>query len=59
VAMRITRSRWWGTAAALVVIFAIGGIAGGLLVVAGMVVGIAVGVALVLAYGFLEHRLRR
>src|SRR5947207_224849 len=26
--MRITRSRWWGTAAALVVIFAIGGIAG-------------------------------
>ena len=40
-------------------IFVIGGVSGGLHVVGGMAIGIAVGVALVLAYGYLRHRLNR
>jgi len=57
--MRIRRSRWLVPTLALAVIFALGGVSGGLHVVAGMAVGIAVGVALVLAYGYFRRRLNR
>ena len=54
----MTLPRWAIPAAALAVIFALAGLSGGLHVVAGMVVGIAIGAALVLAYGVLR-RFRR
>ena len=57
--MRIRWPRWFLPTAALALIFVIGGVSGGLHVVAGMAAGIAVGVALVLAYGYLKRRLNR
>jgi hypothetical protein len=57
--MRIRWPRWVLPTVALAMIFVIGGVSGGLHVVAGMAAGIAVGVALVLAYGFLKRRLDR
>ena len=55
--MWISRSRRWSLPLSLAGIFAIGGLSGGLHVVAGMAIGIAVGVVLVLAYGyFRRHR---
>jgi hypothetical protein len=54
--MRIIRSRRWLLPLSLAGIFAIGGISGGLHVVAGMASGIAVGVVLVLAYGYFRRR---
>jgi hypothetical protein len=49
--MWISRSRRWLLPLSLAGILAIGGVSGGLDVFAGMAIGIAVGVALVLAYG--------
>jgi len=55
--MWISRSRRWLLPLSLVGILAIGGVSGGLHVVAGMAIGVAVGVVLVLAYGyFRRHR---
>jgi hypothetical protein len=54
--MRVIRSRWL-LLLALAAIFAIGGVSGGLHVLAGGAVGVAVGVGLVLGYGyFRRHR---
>jgi hypothetical protein len=56
--MRIIRSRWL-LLVALAVLLAIGGVSGGLHVIAGGAVGVAVGVVLVIAYGyFRRHRTR-
>jgi hypothetical protein len=49
--MRIIQSRWL-LLLSLAIIFAIGGVSGGLHVVAGGAAGVAVGVVLVLAYGY-------
>jgi len=57
--MRIIRSRRWLLPLSLAGIFAIGGVSGGLHVVAGMAIGIAVCVVLVLAYGYFHHRRSR
>ena len=54
--MRIRWPRWLLPTVALAMIFVIGGVSGGVHVVAGMATGIAVGVALVLAYGFVKRR---
>jgi hypothetical protein len=55
--MSIRRSRRWLLPLSLAGLFVIGGVSGGLHVVAGMTIGIAVGVVLVLAYGyFRRHR---
>jgi hypothetical protein len=55
--MWISRPRRWLLPLSLAGILGIGGVSGGLHVVAGMAIGIAVGVVLVLAYGyFRRHR---
>jgi len=54
-----TASRWFAFALALVGIFAWAGISGGLHVVAGMAVGTAAGVVLVLASGYVRRLLKR
>jgi hypothetical protein len=54
--MTIIRSRRWLLSLSLAGIFAIGGLSGGLHVVAGMVGGIAVGIVLVLTYGYFRRR---
>jgi uncharacterized membrane protein (DUF4010 family) len=53
--MWISRSHRWLLPLSLVGIFVIGGLSGGLHVVAGMAIGIAVGVVLVLAYGYFRR----
>ncbi len=54
--MRIIRSRHWLLPLSVAGIFAIGGVSGGLHVVAGMASGIAVGVVLVLTYSYFRRR---
>ena len=55
--MWVSRSRRLLLPLSLAGILAIGGVSGGLHVVAGMAIGIAVGVVLVVAYGyFRRHR---
>jgi hypothetical protein len=54
--MRIIRSRRWLLPLLLAGIFVIGGLSGGLHVVAGMAGGIAVGIVLVLTYGYFRRR---
>ena len=55
--MSITRSRrWLLLPLSLAGLFVIGGVSGGLHVVAGMTIGIAAGVVLVLAYGYFRRR---
>jgi hypothetical protein len=56
--MRIVQFRWL-LLFSVAVIFAIGGISGGLHVVAGGAVGVSVGVVLMVAYGYFRpHRTR-
>jgi hypothetical protein len=57
--MSRTSSSWLRIGLALVGIFAILGLSGGLYVVEGMAVGLAVGICLVLAYGYVRRLLKR
>jgi hypothetical protein len=54
--VRIIRSRRWLLPLSLAGIFAVGGVSGGLHVVAGMASGIAVGVVLVVTYSYFRRR---
>jgi hypothetical protein len=57
--MRILVSRWLQLTSGVILIFVLGGVTGGLHVVTGMAVGIAVGVVLVLSYRYFRRRLNR